>query len=80
MVKRKDTRPVHVGNIQLGGQEKILIQSMCSIKTSRTDLVVEQLRKCHELGADLMRLSVLDEEDANFEKGSLYSFNRRYSL
>lgn len=64
MVKRKDTRPVHVGNIQLGGQEKILIQSMCSIKTSRTDLVVEQLRKCHELGADLMRLSVLDEEDA----------------
>ncbi len=61
---RNSTRPVRIGNLQLGGQSKVLIQSMASIKTSRVEEVSAQINRCQALGCDLMRLSCLDEEDA----------------
>lgn len=61
---REKTKPIKLGNIQIGGNNKITIQSMCDIKTSNVDLVVKEINECHELGADLMRVSVLDQEDA----------------
>ena len=54
-----------VGNLQIGGQDRVIIQSMCSIKTSKTALVAAQINRCAALGAELMRVSVLDDEDAD---------------
>lgn len=48
----------------MGGQDKVLIQSMCNIKTSHVPEVIAQINACADLGADLMRVSVMDEEDA----------------
>ena len=64
MRNRKDTRPVHIKDIVMGGQDKVLIQSMCNIKTENVDAVVKQINECAALGADLMRVSVMDEKDA----------------
>ena len=64
MSKREQTRTVSLGKTKLGGQSKVLIQSMCSIKTSRIEEVSAQINRCAALGADIMRLSCLDEEDA----------------
>ncbi len=64
MNTRKMTKKVAVGNISIGGSDKVLIQSMCSIKTSKYEEVSAQINRCHALGADLMRVSVLDMEDA----------------
>ena len=64
MRNRKDTRQVHIKDITLGGQEKILIQSMCNIKTENYREVIKQINDCAALGADLMRVSVMDEKDA----------------
>ena len=64
MEKRKRTREIKIGNLILGGDNPILIQSMCNIKTSKVEEVAAQINRCASLGADLMRLSVLDEEDA----------------
>ena len=61
---REKTKQIHVGNIVLGGQNKVLIQSMCNIKTSNFKEVAEQINACAALGADLMRVSVLDMDDA----------------
>lgn len=61
---REKTKRIQVGNITLGGQNRVLIQSMCNIKTSNFKKVAEQINECAALGADLMRLSVLDMEDA----------------
>ncbi len=63
-MNRKQTRPIFLGKTQLGGSEHILIQSMCSIKTSKVEEVSAQINRCAALGAEAMRLSVLDEEDA----------------
>ena len=64
MTKRKDTRPVSVNGLTLGGQDKVLIQSMCNIKTENYREVIKQINECAALGADLMRVSVMDEKDA----------------
>ena len=63
-MKRNDTRPVHIKDIVMGGQDKVLIQSMCNIKTEKVEQVVKQINECAILGADLMRVSVMDEADA----------------
>ena len=65
MILRNQTRPVRIGNLTLGGQEKVIVQSMASIKTSRVDEVSAQINRCAALGCRLMRLSCLDEEDAS---------------
>lgn len=61
---RIKTRPVMIGNLQLGGNDKVLIQSMCNIPTSHIEEVSAQINRCAELGADIMRLSCLNIEDA----------------
>ena len=55
---------VRIGNKLLGGDNPILIQTMTNIKTSRVDEILEMDKDLSELGNDLLRLSVLDEEDA----------------
>ena len=64
MTKRNQTKQVHIKDIVMGGQDKVLIQSMCNIKTERVSEVVKQINECAALGADLMRVSVMDEKDA----------------
>ena len=61
---REHTRPIKVGNVQIGGQAKVVIQSMCNIKTSKVEEVSKQINECAALGAEIMRVSVLDMEDA----------------
>ena len=61
---RENTKQIKIGNITIGGSDKVLIQSMCNIKTSKVDEVVKQINECALLGADLMRVSVLDMDDA----------------
>ena len=64
MKSREKTIPVKIGNLQIGGNNEIVIQSMCDIKTSNVDEVVKQINECALLGAQMMRVSVFDEEDA----------------
>ena len=63
-MKRELTSKIRIGNITIGGQNKVLIQSMCNIKTEKVDEVVKQINECALLGADLMRMSIMDEKDA----------------
>lgn len=64
MNKREKTRKVRIGELTLGGSNHIVIQSMANIKTSKVDEVSRQINECARLGAELMRVSVLDFEDA----------------
>ena len=64
-MKRTETKQLKIGPLKLGGQNKVLIQSMCKHKTSHIDEVVNEINGCAKMGADMMRLAILDEEDAN---------------
>ena len=64
-MNREKTRQVKIGNVLVGGQNKVVIQSMCNIKTENYLEVSNQINECTKLGAEIMRVSVMDEKDAS---------------
>lgn len=64
MNQRELTKKIKIGNTFIGGSNRVLIQSMCNIKTEKYLDVIKQINECAAAGADLMRVSILDENDA----------------
>ncbi len=64
MFLRNETRVVKVGDRLLGGNNPILIQSMTNTKTKYVEGTVKQILRLEELGCDIIRVAVLDKEDA----------------
>lgn len=64
MFTRVQTRPITVGNLQIGGQNKVIIQSMTNTKTKDVEATVKQIRQLETAGCQLIRVAVLDMEDA----------------
>jgi (E)-4-hydroxy-3-methylbut-2-enyl-diphosphate synthase len=64
MYLRNQTRAVKVGNLSLGGSDKIYIQSMTNTKTKDIDATVKQILALEKEGCDIIRVAVLDMEDA----------------
>ena len=58
------TKKVKIGNIVIGGGEKIAIQSMTNTKTSDVDGTLAQLTALEAAGCDIARCSVPDEKSA----------------
>lgn len=58
------TRKVKIGNLYVGGGESVKVQSMCTVKTSRTEEVCAQIAALEKAGCEIVRVSVLDDEDA----------------
>jgi len=56
---------VKVGDIKIGGENPVTVQSMCNVHTSDVEAVVGQINSAAALGADIMRVSVRDETDAS---------------
>lgn len=65
MIKRYETKKIYVGNVAIGGDAPISVQSMTYSKTSNVAETVEQIRALHFAGADIVRLAVPDMEAAN---------------
>ncbi|MDE5722239.1 MAG: flavodoxin-dependent (E)-4-hydroxy-3-methylbut-2-enyl-diphosphate synthase [Clostridia bacterium] len=74
-MERKNTRKIKVGNIFLGGGESVKIQSMCSCKTSDVQSVLKQISALETAGCEIIRVSVLDEMDAQAIKAIKNSIN-----
>lgn len=64
MYKRVQTRPIFVGNVQIGGQNKVVIQSMCNTKTKDVEATIKQILELEKTGCEIVRVACLDIEDA----------------
>ena len=64
MNTRNMTKKIRVGNTFIGGQNKVIIQSMCNTKTKNIDETVNQIKELETLGCEIIRVAILDEEDA----------------
>lgn len=64
MYKRTETKPIYVGNVKIGGQDKVVIQSMCNTKTKDIKSTVEQIIRLENAGCEIVRVACLDIEDA----------------
>lgn len=61
---RENTKKIKVGDLQIGNQNKVIIQSMTNTKTKDIEATVKQIRELEAKGCQIIRLAVLDHEDA----------------
>ena len=57
-IKRRRSRQIHVGNVAVGGDAPISVQSMTNTETCDVPATVAQVRAIQEAGADIVRVSV----------------------
>lgn len=62
---RRISRPVHVGNVQIGGGAPISVQSMTTSKTHDVAKSLAEITRLAEAGADIVRVAVPRPEDAD---------------
>ncbi|MGF7397189.1 flavodoxin-dependent (E)-4-hydroxy-3-methylbut-2-enyl-diphosphate synthase [Thermoanaerobacterium thermosaccharolyticum] len=62
---RKKTKEVRIGNIYIGGNNPIAVQSMTNTDTKDIKKTVNQIRDLQNAGCDIVRVAVLDFEAAN---------------
>ena len=61
-IHRKKTKVIKVGNVKIGGDNPISVQSMTNTLTKDVSATIEQINKIAEAGADIVRVSCPDEE------------------
>lgn len=64
MIDRKKTKKIYVGNVAIGGDSSISVQSMTNTNTKNITDTVSQIKKLEEAGCDIIRMAVNDLEDA----------------
>ena len=63
-ILRKKTKKIKVGNVEVGGDSPISVQSMTNTLTTDIKSTVNQIRSLENVGADLVRVSCPDEESS----------------
>ena len=61
-IKRKKTKEISVGNVKIGGNNPISVQSMTNTLTKDIKNTINQINKISEAGADIVRVSCPDED------------------
>ena len=74
-IKRKKTRLIKVGNVTVGGNSKITVQSMTNTLTTDIKATVKQINILEEAGADIVRVSCPDEESTSAFKEIVKNVN-----
>src|SRR6266480_1283970 len=61
---RRKTRKIHVGNLAIGGDAPIVVQSMTTTYTRDVESTVAQIHRLEEVGCEMVRVAVPEQEDA----------------
>jgi len=63
-IKRKKTKKIKVGNVEIGGGAPISVQSMTNTLTTDINATVKQIDELTEAGADVVRVSCPDQDSS----------------
>lgn len=74
-MERVKTKKIKVGNIYIGGDSPISLQSMTNTDTRNIDKTVEQILALEKAGCEIIRCAVPDEEAADAIKGIVKRIN-----
>src|SRR5688500_6146684 len=61
-ITRRSSRQIMVGNVAVGGGAPVTVQTMTNTPTSDARATIDQIRRCEEAGADIIRVSCPDVE------------------
>jgi (E)-4-hydroxy-3-methylbut-2-enyl-diphosphate synthase len=64
MIARRKTRQIHIGNVAVGGDAPISVQSMATASTKDAAATIDQIQRLTEAGCEIIRVAVPDEADA----------------
>ena len=74
-INRKKTKVVNVGNVKIGGDNPISVQSMTNTLTTDIKATIKQINEIHSEGADLVRVSCPDEDSSKALKEIVKNVN-----
>ncbi|MEP5117856.1 MAG: (E)-4-hydroxy-3-methylbut-2-enyl-diphosphate synthase, partial [Marinomonas sp.] len=61
-IERRKSRQIMVGDVPVGGDAPITVQTMTNTLTSDAKATIDQIRRCEEAGVDIIRVSCPDVE------------------
>ena len=64
-IHRRKSRVIKVGNVSIGGNNQIAVQTMTNTLTSNAKDTIAQIERSAKLGVDLVRVSVPDKESSH---------------
>ena len=64
MIKRRKSQQISIGNIKIGGDAPISVQSMCNTDTRDVQATLRQINELADKGCEIVRLAVLNEDAA----------------
>ncbi len=64
MIKRRKSKEISIGNVKIGNNNPISVQSMCNTDTRDVEATSRQIRELADAGCELVRLAVLNKDAA----------------
>lgn len=64
MIKRRFSKQIQIGDVKIGGDAPISVQSMCNTDTRDVEKTVAQIKELQDAGCELIRLAVLNKDAA----------------
>ena len=64
MIKRRISKQIQIGDVKIGGDAPISVQSMCNTDTRDVVKTVAQIKELQDAGCELIRLAVLNKDAA----------------
>lgn len=63
-MERRKSRQIQIGNVKIGGDAPISVQSMCNTDTRDVEKTVAQIKELQNAGCELIRVAVLNKDAA----------------
>ena len=64
MIKRKKTKKINIGGVEIGGDAPVSVQSMCCTDTRNVNATVRQIHELTDAGCEIIRLAIPDRQGA----------------
>lgn len=64
MIKRRKSKEISIGNVKIGNNNPISVQSMCNTDTRNIEQTSKQIKELADAGCELVRLAVLNKDAA----------------
>lgn len=68
MIKRRLSKQIRIGDVKIGGDAPVSVQSMCNTDTRDVNATVQQIKELEDAGCEIIRLAVLNKDAASAVK------------
>ena len=65
MINRRKSKQIQIRNVKIGGDAPISVQTMCNTDTCDVEATLNQIKKFHDAGCEIVRLAVLNKDAAD---------------